>query len=168
MDRCSSGSRPAGELPRHHRLTAWRVLSLATLMLLADSVSPATALPEAAQVPSPSLPAAVRNVAVYPAARSVIGTASWYGGRHNGRPTACGETHAPNLRTAAHRSLPFGTLLRVTNLKNGKTSLVRVNDRGPYVAGRAIDLSERAARDLAMLDDGLAHVRLEILHGRSR
>ncbi|PKU25435.1 septal ring lytic transglycosylase RlpA family lipoprotein [Telmatospirillum siberiense] len=126
--------------------------------------SPSSAAqPEAKRSPAPLERQAIQRAAVYPTARSVIGTASWYGGRHVGRPTACGEIHSPDRRTAAHRDLPFGTLLRVTNLKNGKTSLVRVNDRGPYVPGRAIDLSERAARDLAMLDDGLAHVRMEIL-----
>jgi rare lipoprotein A len=99
----------------------------------------------------------------YPVARALTGIASWYGRQHAGRPTASGEIHSIHLRTAAHRSLPFGTLLKVTNLKNGLSSVVRINDRGPYVAGRAIDLSERAARDLAMQNDGLAPVRLEIL-----
>ena len=91
------------------------------------------------------------------------GIASWYGGRHVGRPTASGEIHSPHLRTAAHRDLPLGTFVRVTNLKNGRNCVVKVNDRGPYVAGRIIDLSERAARDLAMLNDGLATVRVEVL-----
>ncbi len=91
------------------------------------------------------------------------GIASWYGGRHVGRPTASGEIHSRKLRTAAHRDLPLGTLVRVTNLKNGRSCVVKVNDRGPYVAGRIIDLSERAARDLAMLNDGLAAVRVEVL-----
>ena len=98
--------------------------------------------------------------------KPVEGVASWYGGHHAGKPTASGEIHRTDLRTAAHRHLPFGTMVKVTNLRNGKVSIVRVNDRGPFVAGRSIDLSEEAARDLAMLDDGLAPVRLEILVGR--
>jgi rare lipoprotein A len=98
-----------------------------------------------------------------PAKTATIGVASWYGGVHAGRATASGEAHSPALRTAAHRNLPFGTLVRVTNLDNGRSAVVRVNDRGPFVAGRVIDLSESAARDLAMLDSGLASVRLEVL-----
>lgn len=92
-----------------------------------------------------------------------VGIASWYGGHHSGRPTANGEILLGDLRTAAHRHLPFGTLVRVTNLRNGNTAVVRINDRGPFVSGRLIDLSERAAVDLAMRKDGLAPVRLEVL-----
>jgi rare lipoprotein A len=94
------------------------------------------------------------------------GVASWYGGRHAGQRTASGETYMTCLRTAAHRDLPFGTVVLVTNLKNGRSSVVKVNDRGPFAVGRLIDLSERAARDLAMLGDGLASVRIEILSVR--
>lgn len=94
---------------------------------------------------------------------AATGLASWYGGRHDGRLTASGEIHRSALRTAAHRHLPFGTMLKVTNLRNGRFSLVRVNDRGPYVRGRLIDLSERAARDLGMMRRGLARVRIEVL-----
>ena len=95
---------------------------------------------------------------------SASGIASWYGGNHAGRRTASGEIHSLQLRTAAHRSLPFGSILRITNLKNGRVCLVRVNDRGPFIPGRLIDLSERAARDLAMLEDGLAPIRLQVLY----
>ena len=90
------------------------------------------------------------------------GVASWYGGRHEGRVTASGEKYHRSLRTAAHRHFPFGTLLKLTNLKNGRISVVKVNDRGPYVRGRQIDLSERAARDLGMIRQGLARVRIEV------
>ena len=68
-------------------------------------------------------------------------------------------------RTAAHRTLPFGTMVRVTNLRNGLNTVVRINDRGPFVAGRDIDLSYGTARHLGMLDTGLERVRLEILPG---
>jgi len=94
---------------------------------------------------------------------ALVGTASWYGGHHVGRHTANGEIHSAQARTAAHRDLPLGTIVRVTNLKNGRASVVKVNDRGPFVEGRILDLSERAARDLAMLDDGLAMVRIEVV-----
>lgn len=90
------------------------------------------------------------------------GIASWYGGRHEGRTTASGEKYHRSLRTAAHRHFPFGTLLKLTNLRNGRISVVKVNDRGPYVRGRQIDLSERAARDLGMIRQGLARVRIEV------
>lgn len=110
-------------------------------------------------------PAASDQLAVLGLPPRVV-VASWYGGHHEGRPTSSGEIHSRRLRTAAHRDLPFGTLLRVTNLKNGKTCIVKVNDRGPFVRGREIDLSERAARDLAMMADGLASVRIEVLPGK--
>jgi rare lipoprotein A len=98
-----------------------------------------------------------------PPLSALIGTASWYGGHHVGRHTASGEIHSAQARTAAHRDLPLGTIIRVTNLKNGRASVVKVNDRGPFVEGRILDLSERAARDLAMVDDGLAQVRIEVV-----
>jgi rare lipoprotein A len=111
--------------------------------------------------------ATVRSVRAETKTHPIIVTASWYGGHHAGRPTASGEIHSLFLRTAAHRTLPFGTVLKVTNLGNGRTSVVRINDRGPFVPGRGIDLSEQAARDLAMTGQGLARVRIEVVpHGR--
>jgi rare lipoprotein A len=91
------------------------------------------------------------------------GKASWYGGRHHGGPTASGERFNKNAMTAAHRTFPFGTRVRVTNLKNGKTVVVRINDRGPYGPGRVIDLSEAAARELDMIEAGVVPVRVERL-----
>jgi rare lipoprotein A len=91
------------------------------------------------------------------------GMASWYGGRFNGRKTASGERFDENALTAAHLKFPFGTRLRVTNLKNGRTVEVRVNDRGPWGGHGIIDLSKAAARELDMLGDGRAPVRLEVL-----
>lgn len=78
------------------------------------------------------------------------GTASWYGDKFHGRRTANGERYDMHAYTAAHKSLPFGTILRVTNLDNNKSILVRVNDRGPYVRGRIIDLSHAAADDIGV------------------
>jgi rare lipoprotein A len=89
--------------------------------------------------------------------------ASWYGGRFNGRKTASGERFDENKLTAAYLKFPFGTRLRVTNLKNGRTVEVRVNDRGPWGGHGIIDLSKAAARALGMLSAGRAPVRLEVL-----
>lgn len=91
------------------------------------------------------------------------GTASWYGRWHRGRRTASGERFNPNAMTAAHRSLPLGTVVRVTNLENHRFVRVRINDRGPYVDGRIIDLSAAAARRLGMEKDGIARVRIEVV-----
>ena len=91
------------------------------------------------------------------------GTASWYGIPFHGRTTANGETYNMNDYTCAHRTLPFGTLLLVTNLANEKTVTVRVTDRGPYISGRIIDLSRAAAVSLDMLDTGTAQVSLKVV-----
>ncbi|MBI4012726.1 MAG: septal ring lytic transglycosylase RlpA family protein, partial [Candidatus Rokubacteria bacterium] len=93
-------------------------------------------------------------------ARPFVAVASWYGGWHHGRPTASGEPYDMTALTAAHRSLPLGVCVEVTNLGNGRRVLVRVNDRGPYVPSRTIDLSQRAAEELRMVDEGLARVRI--------
>lgn len=98
--------------------------------------------------------------------QSQMGIASYYGERFHGRKTANGERFNKNELTAAHRSYPFGTVLQVTNLRNNKTVTVRVNDRGPYVGGRIIDLSKRAARDLGFVGNGVAHVEIEVLGGK--
>ena len=91
------------------------------------------------------------------------GLASWYGGKFQGRQTANGETFDTNLFTAAHKTLPFGTLVRVTNLETGQATVVRINDRGPFVAGRIIDLSRAAAAAIGMAGAGVARVRVEVL-----
>lgn len=88
------------------------------------------------------------------------GIASWYGPGFHGRKTASGEKFDTHELTAAHKTLPFGTILLVTNLENGKTTTVRINDRGPYARGRIIDLSMAAKKELEM--GGLAKVRIEI------
>lgn len=88
------------------------------------------------------------------------GLASFYGAGLHGRPTANGERFDKEALTAAHKTLPFGTCVEVTSLSNGRTVRVRVNDRGPYVGGRIIDLSEAAARELGMISAGVGRVRL--------
>ena len=91
-----------------------------------------------------------------------MGLASWYGRLHQGLVTASGEIFDMRRLTAAHRSLPLGTRLRVTNLANGRTVRVRVNDRGPYVPGRIVDLSREAARAIGMVESGVTLVRLDV------
>jgi rare lipoprotein A len=91
------------------------------------------------------------------------GQASYYGARHHGNKTASGERFDQNALTAAHRSLPFGSRVQVTNLRNDKSVVVRINDRGPYTKKRIIDLSQKAAERLDMLRDGVAPVRVEQL-----
>jgi rare lipoprotein A len=88
------------------------------------------------------------------------GLASFYGAGLHGRPTANGERFDKEQLTAAHRTLPFGTCVVVTALQSGRSVNVRINDRGPYVGGRIIDLSEAAARELGFLDSGVTRVRL--------
>jgi len=92
-----------------------------------------------------------------------VGTASWYGRQFDGKPTASGETFKMYQFTAAHRHLPLGTIVRVTNLHNGESVVVRVNDRGPVPKTRIIDLSYGAARTIGMSGAGLEPVRLDIV-----
>ncbi len=89
--------------------------------------------------------------------------ASWYGDFHHGRVTANGETFDMYGLTAAHKDLPFGSRVRVIDVETGRSVVVRINDRGPYLGDRAIDLSYGAARELGMVREGVAHVRLEPL-----
>jgi rare lipoprotein A len=96
------------------------------------------------------------------------GLASWYGTSEQGRKTASGERFDRNAMTAAHRSLPFGTVVRVTSLENGRTVMVRINDRGPFVRGRIIDLSAGAAARLGIRQDGVARVKLAVYRSDQR
>jgi len=91
------------------------------------------------------------------------GKASFYGGRWIGRLTANGERYRSEDCTAAHKKLPFNTKVRVTNLKNGRSVIVRINNRGPYARGRILDLSVVAARKIEMTGDGIVPVRAEVL-----
>jgi rare lipoprotein A len=91
------------------------------------------------------------------------GLASWYGSQFHGEPTAQGELFNMNALTAAHRSLPLGTRVRVTHLGNGRSVVVRINDRGPYKRGVIIDLSRRAANQIGMVQQGRARVRVEVV-----
>jgi len=101
--------------------------------------------------------------AVLSADPELDGVASWYGGKFHGRLTSSGEVFNTNDMTAAHRTLPFGTLVKVTNMDNGLSATVKINDRGPFVDGRIIDLSQAAADQLNMLGTGIARVSLDIV-----
>jgi rare lipoprotein A len=109
------------------------------------------------------LAASLLLLAVALAARAEEGLASWYAGKFQGRRTASGEIFDTNGMTAAHRTLPFGTRVRVRNLENGRDVVVRINDRGPFVEGRVIDLSRAAAEAIAMTGRGVARVSVEVV-----
>jgi rare lipoprotein A len=96
------------------------------------------------------------------AGKTWYGMASWYGRTFDGRRTASGEIFDMHKYTAAHRTLPFGTRVRVTNPRTGRHTTVRINDRGPFKSGREIDLSYAAARDIGILKTGVEQVRIEI------
>jgi len=109
----------------------------------------------AARVSAPPAPARIGT--------TQTGVASWYGAPYHGRRAASGEIYDMEQLTAAHRNLPFETWVEVTNLSNGRTVPVRINDRGPFVHGRVIDLSQAAAREIGMLAPGTARVRLRVI-----
>ena len=120
----------------------------------------AVAEPEPAVMPIPPQP----PKPVVPLVISThSGEASWYGPGFYGNRTANGEVFRPGTMTAAHRTLPFGTRVRVTNLWNGRKAVVRINDRGPFAGDRVIDLAHGAANELGLTSSGIAQVRLEVL-----
>ena len=94
---------------------------------------------------------------------TAAGKASYYANKFQGRKTASGERYDKAKRTAAHRKLPFGTKVKVTNVRSGKTVIVRINDRGPFVKGRVIDLSRSAFIAIAKIEAGVIEVKLEVL-----
>jgi len=103
----------------------------------------------------------------FPSGSAQTGLASWYGEEFHGKPTSCKEIYDMYEMTAAHRTLPFHSHVEVTNLSNGKKAVVRINDRGPFVEGRIIDLSYAAAQSLDMVEDGVVPVRLRIIESKS-
>lgn len=129
------------------------------------------AIREVESAPTPAEPAlrpAPQPIAPVPppAPRPILlgtGQASWYGPGFYGNRTANGEVFRPGTMTAAHRTLPFGTRVRVTNLNNGRVAVVRINDRGPFHGNRVIDLGHGAAKELGVLSSGVARVKLEVL-----
>ena len=95
--------------------------------------------------------------------QTMVGQASWYGPGFFGKQTVSGEMLQPGAMTAAHRSLPIGTMVRVTNFSNGRSAVVRINDRGPYIGKRIIDLAHGAACKLGLVHSGITQVRIEVL-----
>ena len=143
----------------HHRMTANPPAPAPTPQQIPAEATPIPEKRPTSPVPPPS--ASTQVLGHY----SEKGVASWYGVPFNGRRTSDGETYDMFQYTAAHRTLPFGAVVRVTNLNNGKQTLVRVNDRGPFVANRIIDLSYAAAVALGMVGTGTAPVRIETVGG---
>ena len=165
-------------LPKYAGLVAALLLTTpASAPALAESGSPALAEFEtsftalaAAEIPAAVAPApgAVDITAIEPpledAGESLgTGVASYYGKRFAGRPTASGEIFNPGQMTAAHRTLPFGSMVRVTNMSTGDSVIVRINDRGPFSRGRVIVVSHAAAREIGMQRSGTARVKLALL-----
>ncbi len=141
--------------------------------LLPALVVAACASPPPVQTPadgrSAGKPYSVNGVRYVPRAQpgyDATGTASWYGGKFHGRRTASGQRYDMNAMTAAHRTLPFGTRVRVTNLRNDRAVVVTINDRGPFVRGRIIDVSRRAAERLGFRGHGTTRVRVQAIGGQ--
>ncbi len=120
--------------------------------------APPSTTPAPGRTPAPSTPAG-------PLRFIEEGNASWYGVPYHGRRAANGEIYDMHKPTAAHRTLPFETMVRVTNLSNGRQTQVRITDRGPFVEGRIIDLSLQSAREIDIVAAGVARVRLEFVSG---
>ncbi len=148
------------------------MLALAMVMFATRTVQADALLPRAAVNVPPSVPvvAHVQPASLKPklsiaAQRAALlrGIATWYGTVFHGKKTANGETFDMNAMTACHPTLPFGSLVKVVNLRNKRSVIVRINDRGDLAAGHIIDLSKAAADKLAMTENGLAPVVLEVL-----
>jgi rare lipoprotein A len=151
-----------------------RLALLSAVALMVAGCTHKTYAPQApapAPLPQPSAPSApppsVEAQPAIPGQYVEEGVASWYGVPFNGHRTSNGEIYDMHAFTAAHRTLPFGSLVRVTNLRNGMQTEVRINDRGPFVASRVIDLSLSAAQAIGMVGPGTAPVRLEVVSGPS-
>jgi rare lipoprotein A len=127
------------------------LIAVAALWLLAACAAP----PQGPQ----DIPLSPASIDAY----DVVGVASWYGQPFHGRRTASGATFNMNAFTAAHPSLPFGTRVRVTNLDNGRSVILTINDRGPFVKPRIIDVSWRAAKALGFVRKGTTRVRIELI-----
>ncbi|MCC6310754.1 MAG: septal ring lytic transglycosylase RlpA family protein [Trueperaceae bacterium] len=141
---------------------AGRYPPLVALVVLFAGCTPAVMRSES-RAPAAATTTAARAATGAAAAGAQTGVASWYGPGFAGRRTANGEVFDPSQLTAAHRELPFNTLVRVVNETNGKSVVVRINDRGPFKGGRVIDLSRAGAEAIDMIGSGVARVRLEVL-----
>lgn len=164
--RAASERNPAEQVLIETRLATATLAPAATpaaadpLAIRDEQVIPEPAEVKPVQPPTPIAPAPAPSPRVV---RVSSGQASWYGPGFYGNRTANGEVFRPGTMTAAHRTLPFGTRVRVTNLWNGRSAVVRINDRGPFHGARVIDLAHGAAQELGVLASGVAQVKLEVL-----
>lgn len=170
-------------MPEGLRLRQWTVLALA-LLATACTTCEVASLPPPAPEPAIQVPKVKKlgsyrlgdpyriNGVVYTPREDFAydqeGRASWYGAAFHGRDTANGEVYDQSGLTAAHQTLPLPSVVRVTNLENGRTLILRINDRGPFVQGRIIDVSRRAAQLLRFHKQGTTRVRVEVLERESR
>lgn len=156
--------KPQGEHIRGTRLLRSGLLGslLLAAAALAACTGPDTGPPVVALTPVALPPAPPTEPAEKPAVFTQVGLASWYGRDFRGRQTASGERYDMYDLTAAHRTLPLDTIVKVTNLTNNRSVLVRINDRGPFAAGRVIDLSRSAAEMIGMMRAGVVPVRIEV------
>ncbi len=145
------------------KLCILSVLAAASLVQAQPASAPATATPAAAPAAAPAPAAPAAPAAAPAAAAAEAGKIAYYGRKFAGRKTASGERFNPNAMTMAHKSLPFGTLVKVTNPKNGKSVVLRVNDRGPTTPDRVGDVSAAAARKLGMLRAGVIAADLQVV-----
>lgn len=139
-------------LVRSRRLLLALVVALTLLTVVGSPISPSA---PTVSVPVPKLPATRQSVET--------GLASYYADKYHGKRTASGEIFDMEKMTAAHRTLAFGTKVKVTRLDNGRSVVVRINDRGPFIAGRVIDVSLVAARELQLVRPGLAKVEVTVI-----
>ncbi len=112
---------------------------------------------------SPASAVTLDKTRSYAKSHELVGKASWYGKKFDGKRTSSGERFNKRAYTAAHKSLPFGTIVRVTNIANGKKVDVKINDRGPFVKGRVIDLSQKAFEKISNIKKGVAPIKIEII-----
>ena len=152
-----------------HRL---RVAGVALVLAVTGCVTSPTPVtmppPNASTPPDEPRPPTASTPPAAPSPFVQTGQASWYGEPHHGQKTASGEIYDMRQFTAAHRTLPLGTRLLVTNLRNGRSVEVRVNDRGPIAAGRIIDVSYAAAEELGAVSDGIFPVRVRVVSPSAR
>lgn len=158
-------TQPGAALPPALRARSHRRLSFVIRPIFAALHDDKTGMNRAKFLARGVAAAAILLIATLAPAHAETGIASFYGRELAGNRTASGERFSPTDFTAAHRKLPFGTMLRVTNLANGRSVIVRVNDRGPHVRGRIVDVSFSAAKALGMVGRGIARVRIERLPG---
>jgi len=116
-----------------------------------------------ALTPTLDAPLKARAISGVPPIKVWYGTASWYGPTFQGRTTASGELYDMTAYTAAHPTLPFGSMVRLINPRSGRSAVVRINDRGPYVHGRDIDVSYQVAERLRLIDHGVVRLRMELI-----